>query len=486
MSIVEQINLVPTESAQKENEVGVAELTIPDDWKVLGDPADWAQFYDTELLRLWSVEAKESVSAKDTKLWQLIGSSLLIQIEDEEEASRMLHRAAFDAGLAFVRVPSDEVEGLAEDPRGRFTSLAPVLVMLEFGEWAQGRVGDVALFSSETGPLDNKFTKAFRKKLRHFDVMHPIVFALCAKKIEAVSDELQRVGGFDRIFLTEAPSPEFLGNRFLKQLGTDVAGESLRSVPAKVGMMLQSEFEDVEAQNLAALNLQRLARRQAREVDFNDLANLAIRGRTEQSTKVNKTASEQTRHKTACHEAGHACIAVIASDGANIPDYASIVPSKAFEGVVFESLSFYDQQDEFTFQNLLLKTRILLAGRAAEEFFFGPINVSSGANSDLAAATRICFRMFAYSGFNPDMGKGTNSASNLAVLERGEVDPMQNDRVSRDVRQFLAEQYNQVLSTLEQHRQFVEAVAKRLLWDPVIDQGEMAELAGAHGIAIAA
>ena len=166
-----------------------------------------------------------------------------------------------------------------------------------------------------------------------------------------------------------------------------------------------------------------MTKREGRTIDFNDLANLAIRGTSEQSSKVVKASNEQTRRKTAFHEAGHACIAAIASGGANILYYASIVPTKAFEGIVLES----------AFQNMLLKTRIWLAVRAAEEFFFGHVNVSSGTNSDLAAATRMCFRLFACSAFSLGMENGQGSAANLAVLERGEVDPMQNDRISRNV-----------------------------------------------------
>ena len=456
----------------------------PEEWAVPGEPPTWESFFDPKLMQQWAKELRDAVTAKDEAAWRLTGTSLLLQCEDEAEASRRLHRAASEAGFSFLRVPADEVESLAEGLRDRFFSCAPALVMLDFGDWAQGRIGEFD--TTEPGPLNSKFAKALRKRLRRFDIEHPVVFALCQPDPDSVSEELQHIGGFDRVFVIEAPNPEFLGRRFLNQLGVEVAAEALRLVPAKVGLMLQSEFAEVDVQDLAALNLQRLAKREGRTIDFNDLANLAIRGRSEQSSKVIKGSNEQTRRKTAFHEAGHACIAVIASGGANIPDYASIVPTKAFEGIVLESLSFYDQQDEFTFQNMLLKTRIWLAGRAAEDLFFGPVNVSSGANSDLAAATRMCFRLFAYSGFSLGMENGQGSAANLAVLERGEVDPMQNDRISRNVRQFLAEQYDHVLRTLENHRPYVEAVAERLLWDPVIDQSEMIELARGHGLLLSA
>jgi hypothetical protein len=44
-------------------------------------------------------------------------------------------------------------------------------------------------------------------------------------------------------------------------------------------------------------------------------------------------------------------------------------------------------------------------------------------------------------------------------------------------------QYEHVVATLNKHRDFVNAVADRLMWDPVIDQQEMTQIAGQFGLA---
>ena len=80
------------------------------------------------------------------------------------------------------------------------------------------------------------------------------------------------------------------------------------------------------------------------------------------------------------------------------------------------------------------------------------------------------------------MEKGEGTAVNLAVIDRGEVDELQNDRIQREVRQFLATQYEHVIETLKTHRDFVNAVAERLMWDPVIDQQEMTQIASQFGL----
>jgi ATP-dependent Zn protease len=132
-----------------------------------------------------------------------------------------------------------------------------------------------------------------------------------------------------------------------------------------------------------------------------------------------------------------------------------------------------------------MRVQVMLAGRAAEEMFFGLGEVSTGAHSDLTNATSFCFGVFGFAGFHPGMGRGEGSGLNLAVLGPVDRDPVQNDRISCEVRAFLAEQYEEVLKTLAEHRAFVEAVAERLMWDPVVDGEEMAELARKHGFNVA-
>jgi hypothetical protein len=386
----------------------------------------------------------------------------------------MLGRACEEAGLKFARVPADAVADLVEDLRAPFAAHAPVLALLEWGLWSFG-----------SDPASVAFAVKLRRQLQRFDPAAPVLFAVCARSADNLCTDYLKIGAFDRVLAIQDPTAEFAGRRFLRTLGAGIADESLSSAPTKTGLVLLTTFDDIEAQQLAALRLQRLAQREGRTVGLADLTELTIRGTQECSPLRKRPPADVARRRTAYHEAGHACIAVIASGGANVPDYASIVPAKDFEGIVRESLAYHDAQDDFTFDNLLLRVRILLAGRAAEELGFGSLQVSSGANSDLAAATRFSYRHFAHSGFHSGMERGENSAAFLAVLPRGDTaDPLQAGRVHREVRTFLANQYAYAMRTLTEYRPFVDAVAERLLWDPVIDQAEMTEIARQHGLMV--
>jgi hypothetical protein len=442
---------------------------------------DWLEFFEPEIFRNWTEELKNSLTRKEKDLWSLTGKAVLIQSSEESEIFDLLQKVASDAKMNLARVPADQVASLLPNARQKFQKLSPAIVMLDPGSWMSEDV-ELGISSSSS---DTQVCSLFAKDLKEFDCDFPVVFVVCVKSYDDVSKNLLKVDAFDRIFAHESPSADFLGNRFLKLFDPNFLDETIRNSVKKVGLLLQSEYESRSEQELLALRLKRLANHESRTINFNDLTDFALRGLQEQNRLKPIKVDSEVRRKTAYHEAGHACISIIASNGENVPDYASIVPSKNFEGVVFESLAYYDNLDEITYKFLLLKTRIALAGRAAEELFFGGLNISSGANSDLSSATRMCFRLFAYSGFHSKMDGQAISASNLAVLNLGEVDPLQYERVSKDVRNFLEDQYLYVMNTLKEKRAFVDAVAQRLLWDPVVDQEEMKILSEQHGIPIA-
>ena len=443
--------------------------------------SEWLEFFEPDLFRTWTEELKNSLTRKEKDLWSLTGKAVLIQSNDESEIFNLLQKVASEAKVNFARVPADQVASLLPNARNKFQKISPAIVMLDAGSWMSEEV-EPGISSSSS---DTQVCSLFAKDLKEFDCDFPVVFVVCVKSYDDVSKNLLKVDASDRIFAHESPSAEFLGNRFLKLFDPNLLDETIRNSVKKVGLLLQSEYESRSEQELLALRLKRLANHESRAINFNDLTDFALRGLQEQNRLKPIKVDSEVRRKTAYHEAGHACISIIASNGENVPDYASIVPSKNFEGVVFESLAYYDNLDEITYKFLLLKTRIALAGRAAEELFFGGLNISSGANSDLSSVTRMCFRLFAYSGFHSKMDGQAISASNLAVLNLGEVDPLQYDRVSKDVRNFLEDQYLYVMNTLKEKRAFVDAVAQRLLWDPVVDQEEMKILSEQHGIPIA-
>ena len=83
---------------------------------------------------------------------------------------------------------------------------------------------------------------------------------------------------------------------------------------------------------------------------------------------------------------------------------------------------------------------------------------------------------FAHVGFHAGMQQGESSRKALAVLPKNDINQIQYNRIFSEVQNFLAAQYDEVMKTLNEYRDYVEAVADRLLWDTVIDEDEMTEI----------
>jgi|LauGreDrversion4_2_1035121.scaffolds.fasta_scaffold04825_5 hypothetical protein len=448
---------------------------FPPEWiRELEGPVNWSHFYDFTLMRSWSNEIALARQAESLESWYLQGPNLLLKGEEVETLSEMVQMSARQAGFNHVRVPAANVADLIDAPRKVFESMAPVVVQLDAGDWC---------WAEDEMNWISARPNGWRETWRAIDPKQPVVFVLCVQDQDRVSEEWRNFGAFDRCIHVQTPNAAFLGQRFLSWLGASPIDASLANSQTKVGLMLQSGFPTFDSQRLAALQMRRIAASRGKQLEFDDLANLAIRGSEEFSDVAVKLYSESTRNKTAYHEAGHACIAVIESKGRNVPDYCSIVPAGDFAGIVMQSLSYVDSLEEFTFENLLLRTRIALAGRAAEEIYFGPSGISSGANSDLSNATRLSFHMFAHSGFHPLMEKGQGTSANLAVNGLGDVNELEYNRIQSEVREFLSIQYEHVVAILKGNSDFVDAVAQRLLWDPVIDQEEMIQISQQFGLA---
>ena len=78
------------------------------------------------------------------------------------------------------------------------------------------------------------------------------------------------------------------------------------------------------------------------------------------------------------------------------------------------------------------------------------------------------------------------TGQNLAVLlsepMMGESD--QAAETNRMANDFLASEYQYVLRMIKTHETFFSAIADRLIWDAIVDQSEMAEIADRFGISL--
>jgi cell division protease FtsH len=112
--------------------------------------------------------------------------------------------------------------------------------------------------------------------------------------------------------------------------------------------------------------------------------------------------SEEEKTLTAYHEGGHAIVAL------NVPSTdpvhkATIVPRGRALGMVMQ----LPEGDRYSlkYQQMTSRLAIMMAGRIAEELIFGKENITSGASSDIKAATDLARNMVTRWGYSDEVGQ---------------------------------------------------------------------------------
>jgi hypothetical protein len=425
-----------------------------------------------ELLHTWVKELKTACAKADDEEWRLTGRAVILVLNDVSRGLALTKMAAEAAGFGFLNVDADDVMDLA--PRTTFTKMAPALMYLEPGPWISTPTDDI---DAESAHRLIDFQQRLIKWIAEFDVERPIVLVTANNKLGDMSELIDNLGAFDRYFALP-PTPVLQqGVAFINDFGRENCGESMLDMPAKLGRLLDGEFSG-KRREMLLLYLSRLNKRENRLIEFLDLMHVSTHGFAEEGA-VPLNSDEARRH-VAMHEAGHAAMAILDSNGRNMPEYCSIVPGAYFKGIVAESISYHQSlEDRTTYATFRHQIRISLAGRAGEELAFGPENVSSGASGDLESAWRNSFNAFARWGFAPDMTSPESSASNVAIVV-GDPSPSESAHIERLIRQFMSNEYCVVLKQLTEHRPLVDAIADRLMWDPIVDQSELLELSQQH------
>lgn len=120
-----------------------------------------------------------------------------------------------------------------------------------------------------------------------------------------------------------------------------------------------------------------------------------------------------------------------------------------------------------------------LGGRVSEEIFFGPENITTGAQDDLQKITRMAFEACANYGMNNVIGpvsyggdRGAKENWTKPFSERTA------EMLDAEVRRMITDAYERTRNLLTEHREDVIKVANLLLEKEVITRENMIELLG--------
>lgn len=429
----------------------------------------WEKLGRVGVIKTWSEEVKSALVAEyHSNDWQLVGHAITIVHDNVDGCQEILQRVAHDIGFDFRFIQEKSVKSMFSDSADLTQYQKPTLIYLEPGKWQEEIDEDTAQDIINTQENICESVRQFNPKL-------PIIFVISIDDFSDLSVKFRRAGLFDRRFNVIRPTLEEIAVNFIEMVGAHLCDHGLNEHLGKVGKLLEMEFSDRRRQELIALTLKRLAKKENRKICFVDLVDLSLKGSAE--SDAYPLRPKDVVQQIAIHEAGHATLAIIDSCGKNIPEYAGVIESHNYNGVVADSFAYhYSKSGKRTYIDMKHQIRILLAGRVAEHLILGPENISIvAAKDDLERASDICYDMFAKRAISDDMESYDGAMINL-FISPAKASNSEVFRIESNVRAYLKKQYEMVYEILKKHRNILDEITNRLMSDRILDQDDLSQI----------
>jgi cell division protease FtsH len=302
-----------------------------------------------------------------------------------------------------------------------------------------------------------------------------VVVLAATNRPDVLDPALLRPGRFDRTIMVHPPDHK--GRTAILQVHTrkiplapDVNLDQLAaSTPGMTGADLANLVN--EAALLAA-------RRGEDAVTQRDL--MESLEKVQLGTARNVVIPEHDRRRTAYHEAGHALLGML-QPGADPVRKVSIIPRGRALGVTLST----PEEDRYGYEESYLRGRIIgaLGGMAAEQEVFHV--VTTGAERDLEAVTRIARSMVGRWGMSERIGKLSVLPADGDPRMAGVSDAMLN-AVDEEVRRITDECYAEALRVLTENRNRLDRIVEQLLIKETLEESEVYDAAGIERPAVAA
>jgi cell division protease FtsH len=233
-------------------------------------------------------------------------------------------------------------------------------------------------------------------------------------------------------------------------------------------------FSGADLENLlneAALHAVRVGHSEITNEDMDEARDKIMMG----PRKVRKIR-DTDKKLTAYHEAGHA---FVSQHYASITDpihKATIIPRGRALGMV-QHLPI-DDKVSMTVAEVRAQLAISLAGRAAEELFFGAEKITTGAESDIAGATRLARYAITTAGLSNRVGlvaiNQSNTFGGRSALENASEKTA--EIVDNEIRNWMDAAHKDAKNILSRNQKIVEKLANELLNRETLTGDEIREI----------
>ena len=190
--------------------------------------------------------------------------------------------------------------------------------------------------------------------------------------------------------------------------------------------------------------------------------------------RKNKVISPNEKKTIAYHEAGHATVSWLL-EHANPLIKVTIIPRGKALGAAWY---LPEERQITTREQMMHEAASLLAGRIAEEKFFG--HLSTGALNDLERVTKMCYAMVAYYGMSEEVGSmsyyDSTGQSDMAFTKPYSERTAQ--QIDDEVRALIAKARKMAEQIIDEHREGLVQLAELLLEREVVFSEDVENIFG--------
>ena len=382
------------------------------------------------------------------------GKTLLAKAVAGEENVPFLSISGSDFVEMFVGVGASRVRDLFDQAKQK----APCIVFIDeidaIGR-ARGRNAGFSGNDERENTLNQLLTE-----MDGFQTNAGVIILAATNRADILDKALMRAGRFDRqieVGLPELHERKEIFDVHLRKLKLDKDLDRDFLAKQTPGF---SGADIANVCNEAALIAARHNKESVGKEDFLAAVDRIIGG----LERKNKVISPQEKKTIAYHEAGHATVSWLL-EHANPLVKVTILPRGKALGAAWY---LPEERQITTREQMMEEVASLLAGRIAEEKFFG--HLSTGALNDLERVTKMCYAMVAYYGMSDGVGSmsyyDSTGQSDMAFTKPYSERTAQ--QIDDEVRTLIAKARAMAEQVIDEHREGLIELAELLLEREVV------------------
>ncbi len=302
-----------------------------------------------------------------------------------------------------------------------------------------------------------------------FDENTNIIVIAATNRPDILDNALLRPGRFDRQIVINRP--DILGREQI--LSVHAKNKPLADeVDLKILAKRTPGFTGADLQNLLNEAALLAARHNKTKIEMDDLED-AIDKVMAGPEKKSRIISDEEKENTAYHEVGHALLSKLLKNCDPLHK-VSIIPRGMALGITMT----LPEKDHLTMTKaqLLDRIKMTLGGRVAEEMIYGSDSITTGASNDLEKVTALSRKMVTSYGMSEKMGNMAYGKSEEHVFmgrDFGHTRDFSEEiaaDIDKEVKRIVDECYAEAKRLLEENKDMLEYISKKLLEEETIDE----------------